>query len=63
MEVMENHFEEIIEANRRLRGIMREEHFSEGRGQENWRGRTDIYVDRKKESSRYRCREKVRCDE
>jgi len=66
MKVMENDVQtinEILETNRRLRGLQREEHFAQGLGQESWRGRHNVYVDRRKDRSRRMCREKVRYDE
>lgn len=43
---------------RRVRGIQREEHFLNGGTLEEWRGKSNIEVDRKKEMDKKRCREK-----
>lgn len=59
---MENE-ENIIETNKRIRGLMREHHFESGGRLDEWRGRSNVEVDRRKESRRRQCREKVRRDD
>lgn len=55
-DIMEGRAEEIVETNKRLRGIQRQEHFAEGRTLEDWRGITRIQLDKRKEASRRACR-------
>jgi hypothetical protein len=53
---MEN--EEVVEFNKRIRGIMRLEHFQAGSRLDEWRGQHNVEVDKKKESSRKHCRKR-----
>ena len=55
--------DQIIETNKRLRGIQREEHFAEGRSLEDWRGITRIQTDKVKEQMKRACRRHVDTEE
>lgn len=66
-EIMEGRAEvdidQMMETNKRLRGIEREEHFNSGRSLEDWRGITRIQTDKVKEQMRRACRKKVDAEE
>ena len=46
----------INDFSKRVRGILREEHFKNGGSLEEWRGKHSVEVDKKKEEKRNRCR-------
>ena len=49
---------EILKTNRAVMGLLREAHFSSGGDLASWRGRHDVYTDKRKEHSRRACRKK-----
>ena len=49
----------ILSASRAVKGHMRETHFASGGDLTSWRGRHDVYVDKRKEQSRRACRKKL----
>jgi len=48
-----------IEANKRLRALQREEHFSNGGTLADWRGLHIVEEDRKKRADKEACRERI----
>ena len=48
----------VLSASRAVKGHMREAHFASGGDLASWRGRHDVYVDKRKEQSRRACRKK-----
>ena len=52
----EEDWKQLIDANTRLRGLARKEHFAEGRTLEDWRGICRIQLDKRKEASKRACR-------
>jgi hypothetical protein len=51
---------ELLKSNRAIMGHLREAHFSSGGDLASWRGRHDVYSDKRKERSRRACRSKNR---
>ena len=50
----------LLRTNRAVMGMLRKSHFESGGDLASWRGRKDIFVDRKKERSKLACRKKYR---
>jgi hypothetical protein len=51
-----------LTANRAAMGHLRKSHFSSGGDLASWRGRHDVYVDRKKHANKRACRGKMKWD-
>ena len=45
-----------LKSNRAVMDHFRKSHFSSGGDLTSWRGRHDVYVDRKKQANKYACR-------
>jgi hypothetical protein len=52
-----NRVKENAEFSKKVRGILRKEHFSNGGTLESWRGKNKIQSDKKKDISKKTCRE------
>ena len=52
-----------LESSRAIMGHLREAHFASGGDLASWRGRHDVYTDKRKEYSRRVCRKKLRNNE
>ena len=53
-------YDKIIQSNRAVMGLQRKRHFESAGDLASWRGRADVYVDRKKEKTKSACRGKVK---
>jgi hypothetical protein len=55
-------YAEMINAHRAAMGVLRKAHFEAGGDLVSWRGRGNVYIDKQKQRSKYKCRGRVRSD-
>ena len=54
--------EESLRANKAVMGLLRKEHFESGGDLAAWRGRSNVYTDRKKQKDKHACRKKSKSE-
>ena len=54
---------EVLHAHRAAMGAVRKAHFEAGGDLVSWRGRGNVYTDKKKQCSKRKCRGRIRSDE
>jgi len=56
-------YAEMLNAHRAAMGALRKAHFENGGDLVSWRGRGNVYSDKKKQCNKRKCRNRIRSDE